>query len=419
MSSVAAAPVADPVTLPNVSADPLRGLGSTNPALLSTQEFGPPAAPARGPEESPPPSEPRRTPEAELAEQWRQALMPALLMGTIALPLLGGVLTSLLGGLGGGGGGANGGASAAAAPSPGSSDDGGYRPTSSDPMLRQLRGPRDQLFGNRNLAAVDPSMGSPGNGYGAAGEAKYNEALRAAETDQALKHKALENSQTEMRKIVDEYGGEYQAHKEKYDVVLQQLEAKLLQAEKLGSVEERRRFVHEAYRVALRDIETTMNQLIASGELAAEKVRKLAADLDPLAERLMERYMKDSSLDSTTLDRLVDEVARQESGYNFGAVNRHSGAEGAWQMLPVNRMNWSRELFGAPVSRERFLADPSIQRAIARAKLGTYLTKYGYAGAKKAWYGGEGAVYRRDSSKRYVYGDTVYPSLDEYARRRG
>lgn len=94
----------------------------------------------------------------------------------------------------------------------------------------------------------------------------------------------------------------------------------------------------------------------------------------------------------------ANSIARKESGGNYGAVNRSSGALGKYQIMPSNirgsGRGWDYEALGRDVSTSQFLASPEIQEKIARYKLQQYYNKYGPAGASIAWYAGPGAANR-------------------------
>jgi hypothetical protein len=109
--------------------------------------------------------------------------------------------------------------------------------------------------------------------------------------------------------------------------------------------------------------------------------------------------------------KLVAAIRGKESGGNYRAVNRHSGALGAYQIMPGNLGPWSREILGRTVSRSEFLSNPSLQDAIATGKLRQYYQKYGAAGAATAWYAGPGAVSKKMGSTK---AQGQYPSIQSY-----
>lgn len=115
------------------------------------------------------------------------------------------------------------------------------------------------------------------------------------------------------------------------------------------------------------------------------------------------------------LGRLLSAIKGQESGGNYRAVNPHSGALGAyqilWSNLSVNNgSDWDRQALGRDVSRDEFLNSPAIQDAIARYKLGQYLASRGMAGAAATWYGGDWG-YKHMYDKKPQNG---YPSMYDY-----
>jgi hypothetical protein len=114
----------------------------------------------------------------------------------------------------------------------------------------------------------------------------------------------------------------------------------------------------------------------------------------------------------TALERLLRAIGVQESGNDYSAVNRDSGALGKYQIMPANVAPWSRAALGYTVSRQQFLRNPNIQEQIARHRLNQYLTKYGPSGAALAWYAGEGALRYSPATRNRAQGR--YPSMNEY-----
>jgi hypothetical protein len=110
-------------------------------------------------------------------------------------------------------------------------------------------------------------------------------------------------------------------------------------------------------------------------------------------------------------NRLVSAIAGKESGGNYGAVNRSSGALGKYQIMPGNVGPWSQQILGRRVSTSEFLRNPQLQESIARGKLLEYYKKYGAAGAATAWYAGPGAVRTKMGSTRK---QGAYPSINAY-----
>lgn len=115
-------------------------------------------------------------------------------------------------------------------------------------------------------------------------------------------------------------------------------------------------------------------------------------------------------------------IAGQESGGNYGARNRDSGAMGKYQIMPANLggrgSGWDYEALGRDVSVGQFLGSPQIQEAIAQYKLQQYYKKYGAAGAAVAWYAGPGTAsgYMRNPG-RYTGSQGAYPSIAAYVQQ--
>lgn len=122
-----------------------------------------------------------------------------------------------------------------------------------------------------------------------------------------------------------------------------------------------------------------------------------------------------ASTGNADIDRLMRAIRSQESGNNYAAVNKDSGAAGGYQVMPFNWTQsgggWDMEALGRDVSYNEFMNSQQIQDTIARYKLGQYLKQYGAAGAAVAWYGGPGAVKNMYSTKTQTGG---YPSLYAY-----
>jgi hypothetical protein len=116
----------------------------------------------------------------------------------------------------------------------------------------------------------------------------------------------------------------------------------------------------------------------------------------------------------SALEKLMRAISGQESGGNYNARNRSSGAMGKYQVMPSNlggrRSGWDWEAMGRDVSPAEFMRNRSVQETIAAYKLSEYINKYGTRGAAAAWYGGPGAVKKQGSTKKYG----KYPSIADY-----
>ena len=117
---------------------------------------------------------------------------------------------------------------------------------------------------------------------------------------------------------------------------------------------------------------------------------------------------------SGDLDKLIGAIRAKESGGSYSARNRHSGALGAYQIMPGNIASWSKAALGYSISPSQFLANPQLQDAIAKHRLGMYFRKYGASGAALAWYAGEGALRYSEAARNRNQGQ--YPSMNSYVR---
>lgn len=121
---------------------------------------------------------------------------------------------------------------------------------------------------------------------------------------------------------------------------------------------------------------------------------------------------------NSNLDALMQAIAGKESGGNYSAVNRHSGALGKYQIMPGNLSGrgrgWDYEALGRDVSAQEFLSNPSLQEAIAKYKMGQYYNQYGPRGTAIAWYAGPGAV-SGYSQAALNAPQGQYPSISDYA----
>jgi hypothetical protein len=121
-----------------------------------------------------------------------------------------------------------------------------------------------------------------------------------------------------------------------------------------------------------------------------------------------------TTLPGGSLGQLMSAIRGQESGGRYSAVNRDSGAMGAYQIMPSNiagsGRGWDYEALGRDVSQSEFMSNPGIQDAIARYKLGQYLKNWGMAGAAATWYGGEWG--RKNMYSNRPQGG--YPSMAAY-----
>jgi hypothetical protein len=110
-------------------------------------------------------------------------------------------------------------------------------------------------------------------------------------------------------------------------------------------------------------------------------------------------------------------ISGQESGGNYGAVNRDSGALGKYQVMPANVAGWSKQVLGYAITPQQFLRNPDLQEKIVTGIMQGYYNKYGAAGAAVAWYAGPGtaAKYVRNPSG-FNKPQGNYPSIASYVQ---
>lgn len=109
-----------------------------------------------------------------------------------------------------------------------------------------------------------------------------------------------------------------------------------------------------------------------------------------------------------TLDDFLAAMSSQESGGNYSAVNKHTGALGRWQVLPSNVPAWAKRYLGIKLTANQFLRSPSMQDRLVKAVLGSYVSKYGYRGAAAAWYSGNPNLENNYNKQKYG------PSIGDY-----
>lgn len=105
---------------------------------------------------------------------------------------------------------------------------------------------------------------------------------------------------------------------------------------------------------------------------------------------------QEGSATGSGFQKFMNAISKQESGGNYGAINKMSGALGKYQIMPSNILGthtgWDWEVLGRDINTADFINSPQIQEQIASSKLQGYYNKYGPAGAAIAWYAGPGAA---------------------------
>lgn len=95
-------------------------------------------------------------------------------------------------------------------------------------------------------------------------------------------------------------------------------------------------------------------------------------------------------------------ISQIESGGNYGILGAPTSsgdrAYGAYQIMGNNIGPWTKEVLGAPMSPQEFLASPQAQDAVFQTKFGQYAQKYGPEGAARAWFAGPGNMNNPNAS---------------------
>lgn len=109
-------------------------------------------------------------------------------------------------------------------------------------------------------------------------------------------------------------------------------------------------------------------------------------------------------------------IRQQESGGNYGAYNRGSGAGGAYQFMPST---WHGALAGAGLGQyigvypTANMAPAWLQDAAAEWLIWSYFTQWrNWEFVARAWYGGPGSVYHPEWG-----GGPGYPNVGQYGQQ--
>src|SRR6185437_4563149 len=98
-----------------------------------------------------------------------------------------------------------------------------------------------------------------------------------------------------------------------------------------------------------------------------------------------------------SLGALTNAIAYEESGGNYGALGKPTSsgdrAYGKYQVMGANIPQWTREAIGFSLTPQQFLNSPQAQEAVAKVKLGQYLSSTGSpADAASMWFTGKPAA---------------------------
>jgi hypothetical protein len=126
--------------------------------------------------------------------------------------------------------------------------------------------------------------------------------------------------------------------------------------------------------------------------LTEEQLRNRSSTIEK-----QEPSASDALLDRAAAVTREQETGGQENPYGYVKPTTNSRghrqeALGAYGIMDFNLPQWSKAALGREVSKEEFLANPKLQDAIYRYKMGDYLKRFGVEGAGRAWLGGEGGV---------------------------
>ena len=126
---------------------------------------------------------------------------------------------------------------------------------------------------------------------------------------------------------------------------------------------------------------------------------------------------------NATVDGLRVAIIGHESGGDFNAVNKHSGALGYGQVMPANVPDWTRQALGYSMTPRQFLNNPEAQMKVINYKLNRlweHQLAAGYTGdiairrVASIWYSGKGHLYDRATPEYYK--GHKYISIGEYTR---
>lgn len=120
-----------------------------------------------------------------------------------------------------------------------------------------------------------------------------------------------------------------------------------------------------------------------------------------------------------SFDQFMRGISAQESGGDYSAVNRGSGALGKYQVMPGNVAGWSRQVLGYSISPSTFLHSPDLQEKIVRGILKGYFDKWGPRGAAAAWYAGPGNHDLDMSTRSQPGGPSIKGYVDQVISKAG
>jgi hypothetical protein len=114
--------------------------------------------------------------------------------------------------------------------------------------------------------------------------------------------------------------------------------------------------------------------------------------------------------------KFLNAVAGQESGGNYN-IRNSIGAIGKYQVMYYNVGPWTLAALGRTMSPDEFQHSPQAQEAVARWRLGSLVSHYGYRGAAAAWYSGNPG--RQNDYSHVSNGPSVGDYVDQVLARMG
>lgn len=117
-------------------------------------------------------------------------------------------------------------------------------------------------------------------------------------------------------------------------------------------------------------------------------------------------YLPSDPNAGSVVTNVASAIGQFESGGNYSAVNKDTGALGKYQVMPSNVPGWTQAALGQSLTPAQFLASPQAQDAVAQFKIGQYLQQFGSPqGVMGAWIGGPG--YAKNLSAADANGTSV------------
>lgn len=167
--------------------------------------------------------------------------------------------------------------------------------------------------------------------------------------------------------------------------------------------------------------QTTWAKLQASRQRAAQQAQDQSSQLSAQYQSAQQGAQNQNGIQSSDgFTKFKSAIQAQESGGNYGAVNRDSGAMGKYQVMPANINGpggWDNEALGYNITADQYLKSPELQEKISSYKLNQYYQQYGPAGAAVAWYAGPGAAAKYAKTGKTGGAGGGYPAVSTYMQQ--